>query len=278
MVATVTPQQQLQVEWITTFLASHLQSYHCRLIIYLAIFDFFWAITIVPQTAKVIVGIPLNARPVLCDVVGVFTNFFKLCQNVWNGFIALTLLLEVIWHVSTKPAEFYSLAATILVSALNSILGGTLFTNGPVGAWCFETNIIAQQGLFYYVIYMVMIVILVSYVWIIQWVLRLSASDSGEASAQMKKVIQRLVFYPIAFLIVWLPAIIRRAYEAQYGFCYPLFIIMGISIPMEGIMNFAAFANNHRTRIHEIFSSYWGSISAKKDMSVEIPSTDSVVV
>jgi len=260
----VSPQQQLQVEWITTIIASiswlcslcviisflvfpkHLRQYYCRLIVYLAIFDFFWAITIVPQTAKAIVGIPLNAVPVLCNLVGIFTNFLKLCQNIWNGFIALTLLLAVVFQISTEKAEPYVMVFNILFSALNTILGGTIFQNGAAGAWCFEVNIVAQQALFYYVIYIVMIVILVSYIWMIRWIVQFRSSAFGDIGVMHRKVVKKLAFYPLSFMIVWVPAILRRAYEAEYGFCYPLFILMGFTVPLEGVLNFLAFARNQR--------------------------------
>jgi len=178
--------------------------------------------------------------------------------------------MEVILIKSTQPYEKKAIIGTIVFSGVHSILAEGIFGMSPSGEWCFIKTEIGQQVLFYYIIYASLLLIIIIYIRVIVFIVKFRTSAFGKITSRQWKSIRRLSFYPLSFVVIWLPSIIRRLYELNHPFSFGIFVTTLITFPMEGFLNFTAYCITRK--LHKLWKhSLWPDV---KDLPESLKNED----
>jgi len=223
-----------------------LRTFNNRLVLYLSIADVGFDLLILMQGYSYMAG-PIHFIAynwTACQIFGTIMQFFKQCSNFWACFIAFTLYMKVIRKEYAKMLEKPFLIASTVISLICAILQVSIFEMGPALPWCWVAKgpiqIYGQQLLFYDFVYLDILAILFFYAAIIRKIIQVKSS-AGTYDVKTIKAINRLAFFPIAFLFVWIPTISRRIWENYHSFTYAGFILQSLLNPADGTLNLLGY-------------------------------------
>jgi hypothetical protein len=218
-----------------------LRGFSNRLVLYLSIADLGFCLVILVQAYSFLANESIQNNPTACDILGTLMHFFKQCGNFWAGFIAFSLYMKVCRHESARYYEKKFLIASTTISAVCATIAGAYFRMGPSGAWCWirknKIQVYGHQLLFYDFVYIILLTIIASYARIIYEVI----ITKRKMEAKTVRCIHKLAFFPLAFMFVWVPPIVRRIYELDHPFTFGGLVVQSILNPSDGFLNLIGY-------------------------------------
>jgi len=110
-----------------------------------------------------------------------------------------------------------------------------------VGAWCWldaAPKYARFVFLYAFVYFVVVSIIVINTIICINFRFHYEFSPSKVAKNRIKNIYKRLVVYPIAFLILWIPSIANRISQAvQPNEIYVLVLLQAIFLPLQGFVD-----------------------------------------
>jgi len=216
---------------------------HMRLVFFLALADFFTAITF-------LINVYIQHTPLSCSILGSSLQFFELSSTLW-AFCLAYVLDQVIrvnsYSVETKEKYFH--LACWIVPALTVVvcLIWNLFSD--TGLWCWISAIHNElfRWLFFYgptvcvLIYVTVVYVLISRKIYRQNTVLDEAVNSADTTIQLT-----FRLYIIGWILCWAPAIVDRV-QGLLDPTHPIFILQCLHAfltPLAGFCNSVAIGFN----------------------------------
>jgi len=231
--------------------------FHLRLVFFLAVVDFFTAITFLTNVYL------KHDDEVTCSILGSSLQFFELSSTLWSFCIAY-VLDQVIrvnnFHVEIKERYFHLCCWIVPAFTVIICLAQDLFVN--TGLWCWITGVHHElfRWMFFYgptiivLIYVVAVYVLVSR--------KIHQQNSMSDGLSVDTTIQKTFrLYIIGWCLCWAPAIIDRV-QGLFQPTNPIFFLQCLHAfltPLGGFCNSIAIGFNDeiQTQYIAIFRK-WG--------------------
>jgi len=91
----------------------------------------------------------------------------------------------------------------------------------------------------------IFILIFVIYVRVLWWTISSQSVGSSRMRQRQKEDVQRILWFPLVFLIAWSGGLINRLYTTVHDESYELNILMYVTIPSMGWLNAIAYVTTH---------------------------------
>ena len=112
---------------------------------------------------------------------------------------------------------------------------------GEAGSWCWVSSEKNQILMQYVEMIGIFIMILGIYVRVLWWTISSQSVGSSRMRQRYKEDVQRILWFPLVFLIAWSGGLINRLYSTLHDESYALNILMYITIPSCGWLNAIAY-------------------------------------
>jgi len=236
---------------IAAFSASpKLRQFYSRLVIYLAVSDLVWDVSIIVQIGRFLGGKNLDADYAVCLAMG-NAVFFKMFSAIWDVFIAFTMYMKIVKGASTESYEVWVAVGAALWSVATMILLDTVIGQGPAGIACSAAGpraVYGDQIVFYMTIYACIIAIVVFYGLTINHIVKIwrKVGDRSPDDTVHRRAVRHLLLLPVVTLIVWIPPIGRRAYDVQNADTLAGVLIANIGNSASGVLNLILWGSSKK--------------------------------
>lgn len=220
-----------------------LQIFAFRLVAILALFDMGLSIGFFLPTYS-------GDNHSICIVQAALISAFSLADVLWTGIISLTLYSVV---VGEQRPRGWLRSLPVLVPVVSVVAAGLPFTTESYGlttglCWVDHSNAVGvywSLAIFYGPLSATILANVASYVAILTSQLRAST----EAANSKRKLVIRLVSYPLVLVVCFTPIAAARVYEFC-GYCPPseLYYLAMTLAPSVGFWNFLVYGFNKNVR------------------------------
>eukprot|EP01125_Pyxidicula_operculata_P020818 TRINITY_DN7805_c0_g1_i2.p1 TRINITY_DN7805_c0_g1~~TRINITY_DN7805_c0_g1_i2.p1 ORF type:complete len:253 (-),score=7.91 TRINITY_DN7805_c0_g1_i2:88-846(-) len=200
----------------------------------------------------------------LCITSSVVAQVSALSSFLLQTVFAIEFLLQLMYEGSVRPWLSPLGRWQILVFTIIGILSVTMSfvplfpTPVPelgqarlgyyefVGAWCWisKTEPLARQILFYIPLYVCLVIMFICYS---IGIYRVSKYWQERRGSKFWKIQLKLSLFPLVFMILWLPGIISRIYEAYYPPLLGLTLFQTVIQSLQGLANMFLFFLNRKS-------------------------------
>lgn len=182
-------------------------------------------------------------------------QFFQVAAFCWSAAIAVNLWLVVVrQRLDVDAYQGRHHIVTWTVTLLCTIIPNFTAAYGPANVWCW-INKDAKGGnvyrftTFFVPFYIAWFIIVVGYVWIYQVARKNLVTMRNEDREKAEAQIARLRYYPIIFVVMYIPATINRVYNwISDDDIYVLFILQALTAPAVGFVNALAYGLDRDVR------------------------------
>ena len=245
-----------------------------RIIFYMSLYDLLNSLFTVAGAAAAVTGFNW-AQTGWCDAQGVVVQYAYTCSNLWTAALAVVVRRQLVDSAATveRPALHVAINGIAALSAAVPLLGAwegvapeslaDFAQYGPAGPWCWigERHGLARQLLFYVPLYLMELLVCGSYAVIVRSILRgvrelkeLEVMRASEIESR-RELARSFVWYPIAFFLMWLPAIINRLHSLVFRRVhFTLTLAQATLTPAQGAVNCVIYVLTSNWGRHRVFA------------------------
>ena len=189
-------------------------------------------------------------------------QFFQVAAFCWSAMIAVNLWLVIV----RKRLDVDSLQFRYHVVVWSVVFICVLIPNftkayGPASVWCWISKAATFGNGFRFVsffvpFYVAWFVVIVCYIWISRVAALAYAHMRDEDKERSQRQLARLRWYPIIFVVLYIPATINRVYNwLSQDDIFLLFLFQVLTAPSVGFVNSIAYGLDTEVR-HRIANSF----------------------
>eukprot|EP00938_MAST-03A_sp_MAST-3A-sp1_P001802 g1802.t1 len=177
-----------------------------------------------------------------CQVQAFVEQMFPLSTSLWALCIGITVYRLIVYKTQSENIYLYFHLLCWGFPLGLSVFGSIKHMYGEAGSWCWVSSEKNQILMQYVEMIGIFILILGIYVRVLWWTISSQSVGSSRMRQRYKEDVQRILWFPLVFLIAWSGGLINRLYSTLHDESYALNILMYITIPSCGWLNAIAYA------------------------------------
>ena len=181
---------------------------------------------------------------------------FPLSTSLWALCIGITVYRLIVYKTQSENIYLYFHLLCWGFPLGLSVFGSIKHMYGEAGSWCWVSSEKNQILMQYVEMIGIFILILGIYVRVLWWTISSQSVGSSRMRQRYKEDVQRILWFPLVFLIAWSGGLINRLYSTLHDESYALNILMYITIPSCGWLNaiaYVVFERAYHTRTPRIY-------------------------